>query len=166
MAWYVLYTKPRNEKKVAQLLTDKGVEVYCPVREEIRQWSDRKKKILEPVFRSYIFVFLNDYQQENVSVLMTAGAVRFLWWTGKPGIVQDFEIAAIKDFLNNYKNAEIVTEMKTGQMVIIKEGPLRETTGTIIHIKKNIATLHLKSIGLNLVATLPIQSLAAVKTHK
>lgn len=166
MAWYVLYTKPRNEKKVAQLLSDKGVEVYCPVREEIRQWSDRRKKILEPVFRSYIFVFLNDYQQENVSVLMTPGAVRFLWWTGKPGIVQDFEIAAIKDFLSNYKNAEIVTEMKTGQMVIIKEGPLRETTGTIISVKKNIATLHLKSIGLNLVATLPVQSLTAVKRDR
>ena len=163
MAWYVLYTKPRNEKKVAQLLTEKGVEVYCPVREEIRQWSDRRKKILEPVFRSYIFVFMNDYKQENVNVLSTPGAVRFLWWTGKPGVVHDFEIVAIKDFLKNYKNAEIITEIKTGEQVVITEGPLRETTGTILNIKKNIATLHLKSLGLNLVATLPVQSLKHVK---
>lgn len=159
MAWYVLYTKPRNEKKVAQLLADRGIDVYCPVREEIRQWSDRRKKILEPVFRSYIFVKLADYKQDSVEVLLTPGAVRFLWWTGKPGHVHDFEIEAIKDFLNNYKNAEINTEVKVGETVMIKEGPLRETTGVILNVKKNIATLHLKSLGLNLIATLPVQSL-------
>lgn len=163
MAWYVLYTKPRNEKKVAQLLTEKGIKVYCPVREEVRQWSDRKKKIFEPVFRSYIFVHLADYKQDNVEVLTTPGTVRFLWWNSKPGIVYDFEIQAIRDFLNNYKNAEIVVDVKEGQRVMIKEGPLRETTGIVMNIKKNMATLYLKSLGLNLVATLPVQSLMQVQ---
>lgn len=162
MAWYVLYTKPRNEKKVAQLLQQKGIEVYCPIREEIRQWSDRRKKVLEPVFRSYIFVFLNDYKQDSIPVLMTPGAVRFLWWTGKPGIVHHYEIEAIRDFLNNYRHSDIIVEMKTGQTVIITEGPLRETTGIIMNVKKNLATLYLKSLGLNLVATVPVQSLMAV----
>jgi transcription antitermination factor NusG len=160
MAWYVLYTKPRNEKKVAQLLTQKGIEVYCPLREEVRQWSDRKKKVQEPVFRSYIFVNLEDYKQDNLPVLLTPGAVRFLWWTGKPGKVQDAEIQAIKEFLNNYRDSQINIEFKAGEDVVIMEGPLKEAKGTIIYVKKNVATLHLKSIGLNLVATLPVQSLA------
>jgi transcription antitermination factor NusG len=160
--WYVLYTKPRNEKKVAKLLEGKNIEVYCPVREEIKQWSDRKKKILEPIFRSYIFVKLENYKQDNVAVLSTPGAVRFLWWTGKPGIVRNNEIQAIKDFLDNYKNAEITVEIEKGQTIIVNEGPLKESHGTVLAVKKNKAILHLKSLGLNLIATLPVQSLRRV----
>jgi transcriptional antiterminator RfaH len=161
MAWYVLYTKPRNEKKVAKLLAEKGIEVYCPLTEEIRQWSDRKKKIQEPVFRSYIFVSLHNYKEENVIVLTTPGAVRFLWWTGKPGVVRAQEIQAIRDFLDNYKNAEITVEIAKGQTVVIKEGPLKDNRGQVLSVKKNMAILHLKSMGLNLIATLPVQSLKA-----
>jgi transcription antitermination factor NusG len=157
--WYVLYTKPRNEKKVAKLLEEKDIEVYCPVREEIRQWSDRKKKVQEPIFRSYIFVKLENYKQDNVPVLLTPGAVRFLWWNGKPGLVRNNEIQAIKDFLNDYKNAEITVELEKGQNVVVKEGPLKESYGTVLAVKKNKAILHLKSLGLNLIATLPVQSL-------
>jgi len=80
MAWYVLYTKPRNEKKVTRLLQEKGVEVYCPMQESIKQWSDRKKKVQEPIFRSYVFVKMDDYETESARVLRTAGTVRFLWW--------------------------------------------------------------------------------------
>src|SRR5690606_12545556 len=123
---------------------------------------DRRKKILEPVFRSYVFVSLKDYKADSIPVLMTPGVVRFLWWNGKPGIVYDCEIDAIRDFLNNYRNSDIVVEVKSGQTVIIKEGPLRETTGIVMNVKKNIATLYLKSLGLNLVASLPVQSLIAV----
>lgn len=159
MTWYVLYTKPRNEKKVTELLQRKGMEVYCPQREEIKQWSDRRKKVSEPVFRSYVFVRLADYKQESVPVLETPGAVRFLWWNGRPGVVQEHEIRAIQDFLNNYRNAQINVQFKAGDEVMVGEGPLRETKGVIMQVKRNIATLHLKSLGLNLIATLPVQAL-------
>jgi len=119
MGWYVLYTKSRNEKKVANLLTAKGIEVYSPLQEVIKQWSDRKKKVQEPVFRSYVFVHLKNYETDSVTVLMTPGAVRFLWWLGKPGLVRDDEIQLIKDFLNRYRDAEITFEVKEGQDVTI-----------------------------------------------
>ena len=118
MPWYVLHTKPRNEKKVTRLLEQKGVRVYCPLRESIRQWSDRKKKVAEPVFKSYVFVYMDDYKEENVKVLMTAGTVRFLWWVGKPGVVREEEIQAIKDFLENYKNQMIQLDPKKTILVI------------------------------------------------
>lgn len=159
MPWYVLYTKPRNEKKVATLLQEKGVDVYCPVKEEIRQWSDRKKKISEPVFRSYIFVSLEDYNGQNVSVLETPGSVRFLWWNKKPGIVRDEEIQAIRDFLNNYKGAEITVELTSGQAVTVGEGPLKDTAGTVLHTKGNKVYLAIKTLSVCIVATVPIQSI-------
>ncbi len=159
MPWYVLYTKPRNEKKTAALLQEKGVEVYCPVQEVLKQWSDRKKKILEPVFRSYVFVQMAAYEREQVEILETPGAVRFLWWQKKPGIVRDEEIEAIKSFLNDYRDARISVIMQPGQDVEITEGPLREQKGRIVKIKGKKAILQVRSLGWNIMAELPVQSL-------
>lgn len=163
MAWYVLYTKSRNEKKVARLVNEAGIAAYCPVQEIVRQWSDRKKKVQEPVFRSYIFVHLEDYESESIVVLNIPGAVRFLWWLGKPGVVRDDEIQSIKDFLSRYKDASITSDIKEGQEVIVKEGPLQDKSGIVIRIQGNKAILHLKSLGWNLVAQLPLQSLLQKK---
>ncbi|MEZ5017534.1 MAG: UpxY family transcription antiterminator [Flavipsychrobacter sp.] len=159
MTWYVLYTKPRNEKKMATLLEEAGVEAYCPVREEVKQWSDRKKKVIVPVFTSYIFVRLADYDAQSAEILEMHGAVRFLWWNKKPGVVRDSEIEAIKSFLNEYRDADITIDLIEGQDVTVMEGPLRETEGKVIRVEGGKAVLHLKSIGLNLVAKIPVQSL-------
>ena len=56
MPWYVVRTKPQHEVKSAQYLEKLGVEVFCPVITEIHQWSDRRKKVTVPLFKSYIFV--------------------------------------------------------------------------------------------------------------
>ena len=56
MPWYVLYTKPRQEKKVTDSLNAIGVEAYCPLVTVIKQWSDRKKKVQIPLINSYVFV--------------------------------------------------------------------------------------------------------------
>lgn len=163
MPWYVLHTKPRNEKKVTRLLEQKGVRVYCPLRESIRQWSDRKKKVAEPVFKSYVFVYMDDYKEENVKVLMTAGAVRFLWWVGKPGVVREEEIQAIKNFLENYKNAEITVDFKPGEIVEVMEGPFKENKGELIQVRGNIAVIHIKALGFSMKAQIPVQSITSTK---
>ena len=160
MKWYVLYTKPRNEKKVTARLIEKGINVCCPLKEEIRQWSDRKKKVAEPVFKSYIFVQLADYKKESVEVLRTPGTVRFLWWNGAPGIVRNAEIKAIESFLNDYKDAEITVELKSGEHIKVNEGPLKDAEGTVLMIRGNKAILHLHTLGLNMTAKLPVQSLS------
>jgi len=162
MPWYALYTKPRNEKKLAQLLQAKGIEVYCPVQEIVRQWSDRKKKVLEPVFSSYVFVFMNNYAKERIPVLETPGAVNFLFWLSKPAIVKDFEIEAIRDFLSSYKNVKFTNDLKLGERVSIQEGPLMQLEGQLIRLSGRKAVLHISSLGVNLIAEVPLQSLSRV----
>lgn len=158
MSWYVLYTKPRNEKKVTKLLAEKGVEVYCPLREEVKQWSDRKKKVSEPVFRSYIFVKLKEYSKDSIDILYTPGTVRFLWWNGKPGVVREKEIQAIRDFLNEYRDVEVVANIREGEKITVTEGPLKDSEGKVLRIEGNKVILHLHSLGLNMTAKLPLLS--------
>jgi transcription antitermination factor NusG len=162
MAWYVLYTKPRNEKKTATLLEDRGFEVYCPVQEVVKQWSDRRKKIQEPVFRSYVFVQLENYQKQQVDVLMTPGAVRFLWWLQRPGIVRDEEIVAIKTFLCEYGSTEISIIHHPGTQVMITAGPLIGQSGVVIKTSGSKAILQLSSLGWSITAQIPVQQLSAV----
>lgn len=162
MAWYVLYTKPRNEKKVSTMLATRGFNVFCPLKVEVKQWSDRKKKVSEPVFRSYVFVELPDYEKYNIDVLMVPGVVRFIWWNGQPGVVRDDEIRVVKDFLEDYKDAEVLVTFSKGQNVVIKEGLLKEKKARVISVDRNKAVLQLYTLGLNLIAKVPVQSLAAV----
>lgn len=162
MAWYVLYTKPRNEKKVSTMLATRGFNVFCPLKVEVKQWSDRKKKVSEPVFRSYVFVELPDYEKYNIDVLMVPGVVRFIWWNGQPGVVRDDEIRVVKDFLEDYKDAEVLVTFSKGQNVVIKEGLLKEKKARVMSVDRNKAVLQLYTLGLNLIAKVPVQSLVAV----
>lgn len=159
MPWYVLYTKPLNEKKTALLLEQRGIKVYCPTREVVKQWSDRKKKIQEPVFRSIVFVQLAHYASEQVEVLTTRGAVRFLWWQKKPGIVRDEEIEAIQSLLSKYKGSNVAIELSKGQEVTITDGPLKDQNGSVLRISGSKASVYLRSLGWNVVVDLPVQLL-------
>src|SRR5206468_12120920 len=100
-SWYVVYTKPRWEKKVADLLTRKGIESYCPLNKVKKQWHDRKKIISEPLFTSYVFVHISVHSHNNV--LQTSGIINFVYWLGKPAVVRDDEIDTIKSFLDHYE---------------------------------------------------------------
>ena len=133
--------------------------MYCPVHEVVKQWSDRKKKVQEPLFKSYIFVRLGSYDREQVGVLETPGAVRFLWWLKKPGIVREEEIEGIRQFLNDYRGSRISVRMTNGDNVNIEEGPLKDQKGKIIRIQGKRAVLELRSLGWNVMAELPVQAL-------
>ena len=162
--WFVLYTKPRNEKKTAALLAAKNVIVYCPTQINIKQWSDRKKKVEEPVFRSYIFVNLNNYKEENVEVLTTPGAVRFLWLHNQPGIVRDKEIEAIKIFLRTYINVQPIESaaLLPGDHVRINSGPFHDQEGELIRVRGQRAFLRIKTLGIELQAEIPLTAMEKV----
>lgn len=156
MDWYVIYTQARAEKKTANRLKDSGFEVYCPLQEEVRQWSDRRKKIKVPVFRSYVFIRLENYAKERVAVLQTPGVSRFLWWLGKPAVVREVEMNDLKAFLEDYKDKDIQISYLKGEKVEIKQGPLKAYKGTIIDLDRRKAVLHIESLGLTLKAQLPL----------
>jgi transcriptional antiterminator RfaH len=144
--WYVIYTKPRNEKKVALELLKKGIEAYCPVKIEIRQWTDRKKKIEKPLFSSYCFVYIEETQRYDV--LEVYGVSRFVYWLGKPAVVKDKEIEEIKRWLNDFSHEKIYTDtFQVNDKVVITSGTLINQEAIVLSQRGNQLVLHLESIG-------------------
>lgn len=149
--WYALYTRPRWEKKVADLLERKKVEIYCPLNKVQRQWADRRKIVLEPLFSSYVFV--NVSEKEHLNIKETDGVINFVYWLNKPAIIHNEEIDTIKRFLNEYDHVSLEkTEVNLNDRVRIINGPLMMWEGNIVEIRTNTVKITLPSLGQTLVA--------------
>jgi transcription antitermination factor NusG len=151
--WYVVYTKPRWEKKVYTLLTDKNIEAYCPLNKVRRKWSDRIKWVEEPLFKSYVFVKVA--AEELTEVRMISGVVNFVYWLGKPAIVKNKEIEIIRKFLNDYE--EVWTEpieLQKDARVVITRGAFMDKEARVVKVTHNKVRVLIESIGYSLVAVI------------
>ena len=146
MNWYVVYTKPKWEKKVAEQLLQKGIECYCPLVTQIKQWSDRKKKVEVPLFNSYVFVRLAE--KERNLVFQSSGVVRYLFWLGKPAIVRDEEIDTIQKWLSSPDQYEIaVASVQVGDRLVLESGPFKSQEAIVQEVNKSNYVLVLESMG-------------------
>jgi len=151
--WYVLYTKPRWEKKVFELFLSKGMEAYCPLNKVRKKWSDRIKWVEEPLFKSYVFVKVRD--GEKTEVRMVNGVVNFVYWLGKPAIVKDREIEVIRKFLNDHTEVwaepiDILKDMK----VTIRRGALMDKEAKVVKVLNNKVKVIIESLGYSLMAVI------------
>jgi transcription antitermination factor NusG len=159
--WYALYTRPRWEKKVADLLEKKKVEVYCPLNKVQKQWADRKKIILEPLFTSYVFVHVTE--QEHISIKQTDGVVNFVYWLNKPAVIRNEEIDTIKKFINEYDYVSVEkTQVNLNDRVRIINGPLMMWEGNVVEIRTNTVKITLPSLGRTLVAEIRKDNLETI----
>jgi len=131
MPWYVIYTKSRSEKRVAEELRLRGVDVYCPMQRVRRKWSDRYKWVEEPLFRSYCFVRLEEHERRKVYGV--PGFVRYLLWLNQPATVRESEIDVIKKMLNDYDHERIqVMQFDISDRVRIHSGLFMEQDGVVM----------------------------------
>ncbi len=152
MKWYVLYTRSKCEKKVAATLTKKGVENYCPLNMKIRQWSDRKKVIHEPVFSSYVFVRTLDTELYRIKSACS-DIVNIVYWIGKPAVVKDEEINEIKLFLDEFQEVQLEKKVvNIHDKVKILRGPLMNYEGEVLSVSSNQIKLMLPSLGYMMIA--------------
>lgn len=149
--WLAIYSRPRWEKKVNQLLLEKGFESYCPLNKVRRKWSDRVKIVEEPLFKSYVFVKVKE--EDRTAVRMTSGVINFVYWEGKPAVIKEKEINAIRRFLNEYENVEVQPlNLKVHQRVKITTGPLMDQEGEVLSLRRKIVKVAIDSLGYVLVA--------------
>jgi transcription antitermination factor NusG len=159
--WLAVYTRPRWEKKVNQLLADKGIESYCPLNKVRRKWSDRVKVVEEPLFKSYVFVKVNE--EEKARVRLTNGAINFVYWNGKPAIIKEKEIVTIKRFLDEYENVLAQpNSIALNQRVRVTNGTLMDQEGKVLGIGHKRAIVAIDSLGYVLIAHIDRSKLASI----
>jgi transcriptional antiterminator RfaH len=161
--WYAVYTKPRNEKKLADRLNRRGVEAYLPLRRTLKQWSDRRKMVEEPLISSYVFV--NISQEKYFDVLNTPGAVRYIWFSGKPAVIPAGQIQILK--LITSRNAEIdciAPSLQKGSHVKVVSGSLKGLTGELLfHTGRKKVLIRIDHLDKALLLTISPGLLAEVK---
>ncbi|MFN3754485.1 UpxY family transcription antiterminator [Flavobacterium sp.] len=146
MSWYVLYTKPRNEKKVTVKLQELGFVVYCPLVTVVKQWSDRKKRVEEPLLPSYVFVQLEEKNRDQV--FQVAGIVRYLYWLGKPAMVREEEIDTLRSWLSSDSPKLQVEQLQRGTKITLKEGLFSGMDAVVKEHRGKKVQLILESLGI------------------
>ncbi len=161
--WFALYTKPRWEKKIDSILVRKGIESWCPVQKVERQWSDRKKIIEDPLFKSYVFVRI--VPDERTKVLMTDGVLNFVHYLGKPAVIKDEEVDTIKKYLAE-KDASIAILSEEGfqneMKIRVNHGVFMGNEGTVIRGGKKKVYVKLESLGQVMVVEFPAEYLSVL----
>jgi transcription antitermination factor NusG len=147
LPWLVIYTKPRQEKKLAERLQQAGYTVYCPTQRMKKRWSDRWKWIEQPLFISHIFIQIDPERRD--AVYFVPGFVRFLFWLKRPAQVWPKEIETLKRWLNDYAPESITTShLQPGQKTKVLTGPFQGQEGTLTEVKAERAQLYLEELQL------------------
>ncbi len=161
--WHVIYTKSKWEKKVDELLMQKGYESWCPVQKQERRWSDRKKIIEVPLFRSYVFIKAT--KEDYTTILSTAGVVNFLYFEKKPAIIRDAEIEVIKKYLGlAVESIQVIdmTNLPVQTKVEINQGLFMGRRGEVIKSGKNNAFVRLESLNMMMIVEFKINEISPI----
>src|SRR5262245_11854046 len=143
--WFAVYTRPRHEKKVAQQLSNKGIDVFLPLRVAISNWKDRRKEVHFPLFTGYVFVHI--VLEDRLSVLRIPGVVQFVSSEGKPVPIPDSQIEAVRQLVNSGLKYDPYPYVKEGMRVRIRNGPLKGVEGIVVAKRKK----HLLVLSVDLI---------------
>ena len=146
--WFVVYTKPQQELKVATQLSAMGITNYCPTITLVKQYSDRKKKVTRPLLSSYVMVKVEEKDRNKVFVCN--GIVRYLFFLGKPAVVAVSEIKLMQDHLNGVYNDSKITTLSVGDYYTISEGPFSGVSGRVVETDNTKVKLELASLGMRI----------------
>ena len=145
--WYPLYTRSRAERKTEEELRKKNITVYVPLKKVLKQWSDRKKLVEEPLLKSYIFVYIS--AKEYAEVLMTKGVSRFIYFSGEIAYIPEKQLEDLKLLLSTGGDLELIEhEISPGEKVLIKAGPFKGIIAELVSLKsKSRLILRLQNLG-------------------
>ncbi len=156
--WYVVYTRPHCEKKIAALFNKWKIENFYPLNCVKSGASWRSKMVCEPLFKSYVFVYISEDQINRLN--RVEGVVNFLYWLGQPAIIKKEEIEILKEFTNDYQKIKIqATKVSVVDDVQIIDEPSYKMEGKLISIKSKTVKVKLPSLGYILIAEIEKESI-------
>lgn len=155
--WYVLYTRPQCEKKVATLLTKKKIETFVPYVNMDLPRLKKNKNVTRPLFKSYVFVYTT--QQEFSALFQSEGVISVLHWLGKPAVIAEAEINAIKEFTSGYQNIDL-EKLPVNSNMLEKSFYKSAYTveGNLVAVQNKTIKINLPSLGYAMIANLKEES--------
>jgi transcription antitermination factor NusG len=135
LSWNAVYTRHQHEKLVADSLRLNGIEVFFPTYEVMRQWADRKKRLALPLFSGYVFLRCN--VERRLKVLTMPGLHSLLMFNGKPAMIPEAEISAIRRAVESKYGIEPHPFLDSGDKVRVKTGSLKGLEGLFIRRKSS-----------------------------
>ncbi len=160
--WYAIYTKPRWEKKIAASLEEKGIENYLPLIKTLKTWSDRKKWVQEPLFKSYIFVHVD--RSDYIPAIQTPGTVKYVSFENKAVAIPPLQIEAIKTFIESGEDLlSDIPALRTGDRVVVIRGALKGLEGTLVEFQqKHRVRIMIEGIQQSLHLNIPLSHLRGI----
>lgn len=157
-AWYVLYTKPQQEFKAKEQISSVDIECFLPTQTVLKQWHDRKKKIIEPVFRGYIFI--NSTPKERFIALEQQSVVSTIAFMGVPAKVPQHEIDSLKSIIESGDSFFVTTAIKNGTKVRIIDGPFKDVVGIVYknEEKDDLLAVTVEMLNRSVNIRLPLES--------
>lgn len=160
--WYALYTKHQHEKKAADLLKRKGIEVFLPTYSAIRQWKDRRKALALPLFPNYLFLRTN--LDNKIEILQTPGVFSIVENSGRACEIPDHEIETLQTILRTKSQIEPHEFLRRGDSVLIRLGPLAGVRGFLTMVK-NQHRVVVSVTGLQKAISVEIELSSVEKVH-
>lgn len=160
-SWFALYTKPRHEFTAAQHLSDAGIEYYLPTVAKIKQWSDRKKKIVEPLIKGYIFILATE--KERITALQQRGIVSCVFFNGRPATIPNWQIENLRLMLETESEFHITDDIEIGTKVKIISGPFEGVVGVVNDTSHGkVLSITIDLLKRSVTAILPSESVVKV----
>lgn len=161
--WYLVYTRPRHEKKVNDLLTAMNIKSFLPTRKVFRQWNDRRKYILEPLFPSYLFIYL-ETPNEYFQVMNIDGCLYYVK-SGKEIVRVDASIIHdIQQAVDHANEMEVSHHyFQPGRRLVICEGALSGLSGEVVELdNKQKLLIRVNLLQRCILVSLPEEHLLAI----
>ena len=148
--WIAALVQMCMEKKVGERLTKLGVENYVPTQTEIRQWSDRKKKVDRVVIPMVVFVRTDEKTER--SLRMHSFIRKILTYPGQTAaaVIPDDQIDRLKFMLRQSDSPVEMMEqhLQVGDKVQIVRGALQGLEGEFIkNVDKSMVAIHIEALG-------------------
>jgi transcription antitermination factor NusG len=132
--WFALYTTPRHEKHVSEMLSQRQIEIFLPLYRTTRRWKKSLPVVLElPLFPTYVFVRIA--REARGAVLSVPGALSIVGSAREPWSLPDLEIDALRSGLLEGK-IEPHPYLTVGERVRIEAGLMAGVEGILVR-KKN-----------------------------
>jgi transcription antitermination factor NusG len=157
--WYAVYTKPKCERKVVDLLQKKKLKSYYPRYNEVEYWQERRKVVNVPLFTSLVFVYA--LEKDHSIIKQIDGVAGIMYWLHKPAVINNFEISSIRRFLEQHDNVKLEkTEVAQAQNISNEKSHQIRPYG--IANFSNLHKVNLPSLGYALVSEAVVEEVKIV----